>query len=93
MIGMGWFEIKEWDCGIGGMPVSSLYTYVTSSDQIGAIRHATDLYRRLLDVRKRDWEPARFEKWIKGARGHDLACFCPLDSPCHADVLLEVANS
>lgn len=24
--------------------------------------------------------------------GHDLACWCPLDSPCHADVLLELAN-
>lgn len=24
--------------------------------------------------------------------GHDLACWCPLDEPCHADVLLEVAN-
>lgn len=23
--------------------------------------------------------------------GHDLACWCPLDQPCHADVLLEVA--
>lgn len=25
-------------------------------------------------------------------RGRDLACWCPLDSPCHADVLLEIAN-
>ena len=25
-------------------------------------------------------------------RGHDLACWCPLDVPCHADVLLELAN-
>jgi hypothetical protein len=25
-------------------------------------------------------------------RGRDLACYCPLDEPCHADVLLEVAN-
>ncbi|MBN7552964.1 DUF4326 domain-containing protein [Mycobacteroides abscessus] len=25
-------------------------------------------------------------------RGRDLACWCPLDSPCHADVLLELAN-
>lgn len=25
-------------------------------------------------------------------RGHDLACWCPLDQPCHADVLLEIAN-
>ena len=24
--------------------------------------------------------------------GRDLACWCPLDEPCHADVLLEVAN-
>jgi len=26
-------------------------------------------------------------------RGHDLACWCPLDQPCHADVLLEIANT
>ena len=25
-------------------------------------------------------------------RGKNLACFCPLDAPCHADVLLELAN-
>lgn len=25
-------------------------------------------------------------------RGRNLACWCPLDSPCHADVLLELAN-
>jgi Domain of unknown function (DUF4326) len=26
-------------------------------------------------------------------RGKNLACWCPLDKACHADVLLEVANS
>ena len=26
-------------------------------------------------------------------RGRDLACYCPLDRPCHADVLLAVANA
>jgi hypothetical protein len=25
-------------------------------------------------------------------RGRDVACYCPLDEPCHADVLLELAN-
>ncbi len=25
-------------------------------------------------------------------RGKNLMCFCPLDQPCHADVLLELAN-
>lgn len=26
-------------------------------------------------------------------RGKDLACWCELDQPCHADVLLRIANS
>lgn len=25
--------------------------------------------------------------------GKNLACWCPLDKPCHADVLLKIANS
>jgi hypothetical protein len=25
-------------------------------------------------------------------KGRNLACWCPLDEPCHADVLLELAN-
>ncbi len=24
--------------------------------------------------------------------GHDLACWCSLDGPCHAEVLLRIAN-
>ena len=26
-------------------------------------------------------------------KGKDLACWCPLDQPCHADVLMEIANA
>lgn len=26
-------------------------------------------------------------------KGKNLACWCPLDQPCHADVLLKIANS
>lgn len=29
---------------------------------------------------------------IGNLRGKDLMCWCPLDQPCHADVLLEIAN-
>ena len=55
-------------------------------------------------VLARDW----FKAWINdtkwsGAgqlleranielRGKNLACWCPMDQPCHADVLLELAN-
>ena len=30
--------------------------------------------------------------WIAQLRGKNLMCWCPLDQPCHADVLLELAN-
>lgn len=29
---------------------------------------------------------------LESLRGHDLACFCKEGEPCHADVLLELAN-
>jgi hypothetical protein len=32
------------------------------------------------------------EDFVEPLRGRDLACWCHLDQPCHADVLLEVAN-
>jgi hypothetical protein len=35
---------------------------------------------------------AAVEAWITPLRGKDLACWCPLDQPCHADVLLELAR-
>jgi len=48
---------------------------------------------------------AEFDAWIRleaswawkgrvgmDLRGKNLACWCPLDQPCHADVLLELAN-
>jgi Domain of unknown function (DUF4326) len=48
---------------------------------------------------------ARFRHWItspeqakllvrakRELRGFDLGCYCPLDMPCHADVLLELMN-
>lgn len=29
---------------------------------------------------------------LTSLKGKNLACFCPLDKPCHADVLLKLAN-
>lgn len=29
---------------------------------------------------------------LRPLRGHDLACWCPPGLPCHADVLLAIAN-
>ena len=51
-------------------------------------QHVTDIYRRMVETNN-----ARFERGeVAELRGKDLACWCPLDQPCHADVLLEIAN-
>lgn len=44
------------------------------------------LYRRWLAEHPEMVEKARAE-----LSGHDLACWCPLEDPCHADVLIRVA--
>ncbi|SIJ20441.1 Uncharacterised protein [Mycobacteroides abscessus subsp. massiliense] len=52
-----------------------------------AAAYAVRLYRRwLLGSMK------RVEDLVPLLRGHDLCCWCRLDAPCHADVLLELAN-
>ena len=37
--------------------------------------------------------PFTLEHARRELRGKNLACWCPLEQPCHADVLLEIANS
>jgi hypothetical protein len=31
--------------------------------------------------------------WLEPLRGKDLACWCPLDKACHADVLIELLEA
>ncbi len=44
------------------------------------------------------WPPGRRAWLIETLRGHDLVCWCPLVDaegnpyPCHADLLIEIAN-
>lgn len=48
---------------------------------------AVDLYRNMLKQDRKLRLAAKQE-----LKGLNLACFCPLDQPCHADILLEIAN-
>lgn len=52
------------------------------------IEHAVATFRMWLDGMLKV-EP----DFLQPIRGKDLACWCPLDQPCHADVLLESANA
>lgn len=54
---------------------------------VGPAMHRTPDDRQILTGLQITIEDVRAE-----LAGHDLACWCPLDQPCHADVLLELAN-
>lgn len=59
--------------------------------------HAVGLYRDAVEgliwVSEPSYPfiPRRHE--IERLRGRNLMCWCPIDQPCHADVLLELANT
>lgn len=55
--------------------------------------HAVALFRHAME-RQPDWY---HDSWqapdVAELRGMNLACWCHLGAPCHADVLLELANA
>ena len=56
---------------------------------------ATRLFAFWLLSDKFDFQPDRKKRiWenIHKLKGKNLSCFCPLDQPCHRDVLLVLAN-
>jgi len=52
-------------------------------------RYLVHLYRDYLWRVEQEWLVAAIRRELKGK---NLACWCPIGSPCHADVLLEIAN-
>lgn len=64
------------DLNIGG-----IHSFVVVRDR----GHAVDLFI--------SWQARSLERAARTElAGLDLACWCPLDEPCHADVLLALAN-
>jgi len=51
--------------------------------------HAVELFSRLFVFTRDDAQSYVVRNML---RGKNLACWCALDAPCHADVLLEIAN-
>lgn len=73
-------------------------------DRAEARRLAVEAYRAWITQDSLDpdeWEPSEIARHVRAKAalgngvlgGRDLACWCPLDQPCHADVLLELANA
>ncbi|MDO9439353.1 MAG: DUF4326 domain-containing protein [Beijerinckiaceae bacterium] len=51
---------------------------------------AVELYREWIERALQNW-PSTHEA-LKDLRGKNLACWCRLGEPCHADVLIKLAN-
>jgi hypothetical protein len=60
------------------------------ADGLDARRHATELYAAWINQPEQEPLRALVRNLL---HGRDLTCWCPLDQPCHADVLLELANA
>lgn len=69
----------------GSSPMASFQ----SRTGIEARAFAVERLLCLIDNYRDPWGADRIRKELAGS---DLACWCPLDQPCHADVLLEIAN-
>lgn len=54
---------------------------------VETVEQAIECYRYWLDL-----QIMLNKDFVKPLKGKNLACFCSLDKPCHADVLLEIAN-
>lgn len=51
-----------------------------------------ELAQMCVDMFRREMPDFAKLAYRQELRGKNLACWCPLDQPCHADVLLELAN-
>lgn len=70
------------------------YEMVVPGSQGVTVEMAVALYRDdlLMNLADADSYFDELREALKALRGRDLCCWCSLDQPCHADVLLEEAN-
>jgi hypothetical protein len=79
---VGWMEQEVTFCGIDCLSARVMVDARTAVDIFAFWMSGENLDRMPLE--RPDLTPLR---------GKNLACWCPLDKPCHADVLLELANA
>ena len=77
------------DSSPNGLPV----VYVGRPTKWGnPFRVGVDGTRKEVVEKYREWLKKKLEEdptFLEPLKGKNLACWCPLDKPCHADILLE----
>lgn len=84
------FEVKQfldhWLVIRGG---KALFEFSSQYPKLYAMLQSINCYMDYIDA----MTTSERSDFLSGLQGKNLACWCPLDQPCHADVLLELANS
>jgi len=73
--------------------IPQCYEAWSAGCQRDAIEMAVDDFSQWMRGEEYDLPFQQSVPSVEELRGKDLACWCPLDQPCHADVLLEIANA
>lgn len=68
------------------------FTYTQALDEKWADERYTKIEDAAMAVEWFRWYFSVAPKDAAELRGRDLACWCPLNQPCHADVLIKIAN-
>lgn len=94
VIGPSWFAYKTlvMDAPVRTLPTEECAVFSSHSPASSAVAATVEVFRDYCSVMARD-RKHEFTAWLYSLRGQDLMCWCPLDQPCHADVLLEIANA
>ncbi len=58
-----------------------------------SIEDVVQLYERWITGKLKDYRFLPDPPDIEELRGFDLACWCPLDKPCHVDVLVKLLQN
>lgn len=78
--------------GPGYRPYANTFVTGRDGDQHQCITKFRTLWRSGLEG-SFSLHRAVVRQLLADIRGKNLACWCSLDQPCHADVLLELANA
>lgn len=72
--------------------VAATYGLDRAAAQAKAVAMASDWLRGTLDPALSPGDPPTRDVIRRELAGHNLACWCKPGTPCHADVLIELAN-
>lgn len=94
-------RFKGWRKPVGAVAVTRPGRFGNPITMDGDNEAAAEWFGVMLDMRREGTLPPHHagylyptdEEIIDALAGRDLACWCPLDRSCHADVLLAAANT